>query len=143
MESVGILEGDYKPKTWRPAGCHYHIRVCSHTTSIVAIIPATIKAPEGKHVELEVTQVSGECEEDCTMGGTDVKFDDMRRVGARYTDVTLCERYLTGMYFRMCCLSHLKDVGKVVTTKNLAIISVFSSSGKQTFSLKYRTGKLA
>lgn len=42
---------------------------------------------------------------------------------------------------RLCCESHLADVGAVKTTGELAIVSLLSGQGEHGFKLKYRLGK--
>ncbi|KAH7725057.1 CBN-NAS-23 protein [Aphelenchoides avenae] len=102
-KNIGRVTNPYY-NIWRPKACHYHIR-----------------APVGKRVELTVESVTGPCSPECSYGGTEVKFDNLTRVGAR-----------------LCCESHLADVGAVKTTGELAIVSLLSGQGEHGFKLKYR-----
>ncbi|KAH7724200.1 CBN-NAS-31 protein [Aphelenchoides avenae] len=80
-----------------------------------------IKAPSGKKVEVKFNSVSGQCLNTCYYGATEIKFKDLARGGAR-----------------LCCASHLSELGTVQTSADLAVVSVCSQYAKQGFSLQYR-----
>ncbi|KAH7722545.1 NAS-31 protein [Aphelenchoides avenae] len=80
-----------------------------------------IKAPPGLHVEVRVKSLSGACTPECYFGSTEIKYEDFTSGGVR-----------------MCCPSHINDVGAVVSNGELAIVSVYSQKGAQTFTLEYR-----
>ncbi|KAH7720617.1 hypothetical protein AAVH_11948 [Aphelenchoides avenae] len=80
----------------------------------------------GKRVEIQLESVTpgsaGGCRNDCTFGGTEVKFGDLTRGGAR-----------------VCCAEHAKEFGTVTTTTEMAIIRVCSMRTSYTTTVKFRT----
>uniref|UniRef100_A0A915D7T8 Uncharacterized protein n=1 Tax=Ditylenchus dipsaci TaxID=166011 RepID=A0A915D7T8_9BILA len=60
-------------------------------------------APEGKKIEIEILSILGPCSGDCYDGSLNIKIDDLTKVG-----------------IRLCCASHIKEIGTVLTSGNLA-----------------------
>ncbi|KAH7701221.1 metalloproteinase, partial [Aphelenchoides avenae] len=80
----------------------------------------------GKRVELQFESHTpgsiNECSNDCLYGGTDVKFKDMTRGGAR-----------------ICCPEHVQEFGKVTSASDLMIVRVCSIRNSQKSKIKFRT----
>ncbi|KAH7707821.1 CBN-NAS-31 protein [Aphelenchoides avenae] len=80
----------------------------------------------GKRVELQFESHTpgsiNECRNDCIFGGTDVKFNDITRGGAR-----------------ICCPEHVQEFGTVTSTSDLMIVRVCSIRNSQKSKIKFRT----
>ncbi|KAH7716156.1 metalloprotease III [Aphelenchoides avenae] len=80
----------------------------------------------GKRVELQLESVTPAqaygCRNDCAWGGTEVKFGDLTRGGAR-----------------VCCAEHAKEFGSVSTSTDMAIVRVCSMRSAYTTTVKFRT----
>ncbi|KAH7700455.1 hypothetical protein AAVH_32423, partial [Aphelenchoides avenae] len=80
----------------------------------------------GKRVELQFESHTpgsiNECRNDCIFGGTDVKFNDITRGGAR-----------------VCCPEHVQEFGTVTSTSDLMIVRVCSIRNSQKSKIKFRT----
>jgi astacin len=84
-----------------------------------------IKAPAGERIEMKVTKLRGSCMNECVLSGLEVKYENLTRVGAH-----------------LCCPKHIEEFGNVTTDGDLAIVSVYSQRGVQSFELQYRAVKL-
>ncbi|KAH7718347.1 metalloproteinase [Aphelenchoides avenae] len=80
----------------------------------------------GKRVELQFESHTpgslNECENNCAYGGTDVKFNDLTRGGAR-----------------ICCPAHVQEFGTVTSTSDLMIVRVCSIRNSQKSKIRFRT----
>uniref|UniRef100_A0A183CLU6 Zinc metalloproteinase n=1 Tax=Globodera pallida TaxID=36090 RepID=A0A183CLU6_GLOPA len=81
-----------------------------------------VTAPPGQRIELRVEELSGLCSPECNVGALELKFERMTSSGAR-----------------MCCKSHISEMGILTTEGPLATASVYSQKGKRTFILSHRT----
>ncbi|KAI1729706.1 astacin (Peptidase family m12A) domain-containing protein [Ditylenchus destructor] len=80
-----------------------------------------IQAPPGMQVEIIMNSTTGKCSNECLYGAVEIKFEDLARGGAR-----------------LCCQEHVSDIGPLVSTGELAVVSDYSQQGTRTFTLKYR-----
>ncbi|KAH7704122.1 metalloproteinase [Aphelenchoides avenae] len=80
----------------------------------------------GKRVELQFESHTpgsfNECRNDCAIGGTDVKFHDLTRGGAR-----------------ICCPEHVQEFGIVTSTSDLMIVRVCSIRNSHKSKIWFRT----
>ncbi|KAL3083286.1 hypothetical protein niasHS_011088 [Heterodera schachtii] len=88
----------------RHAICHWHI-----------------KAPPGKRVQIRLKSLFGACSDGCFYGGTELKTQDLLRVGAR-----------------ICCRSDIRSLGLLFSSTELAIVSAFSQYKQQGFTVQFR-----
>ncbi|KAI1717396.1 astacin (Peptidase family m12A) domain-containing protein [Ditylenchus destructor] len=80
-----------------------------------------IQAPPGMRVEIIMNSTTGKCSNECLYGAVEIKFENLARGGAR-----------------LCCQEHVSDIGPVVSTGEMAVVSDYSQQGTRTFTLKYR-----
>ncbi|KAH7708339.1 metalloproteinase [Aphelenchoides avenae] len=78
----------------------------------------------GKKLDIQLESVTSdyECSKDCNLGGTEIKFGDLSRGGAR-----------------VCCPEHAKEFGAVSTTQDMAIVRVCSLRNTQAAVVKFKT----
>uniref|UniRef100_A0A915CKW1 Zinc metalloproteinase n=1 Tax=Ditylenchus dipsaci TaxID=166011 RepID=A0A915CKW1_9BILA len=80
-----------------------------------------IQAPEGKRIEIKILSISGVCSVDCCYGSLNVKIEDLTNVG-----------------IRLCCNSHIQEIGTMVSAGNLAVLSHYSQLQNRHFSIQFK-----
>lgn len=87
-----------------------------------------IKAPQGQHVKIHIESIKGKCATGCKHGALEIKHENLTLTGSR-----------------LCCnekdtersINDKTVVGDIITTGNLAVVSLYSLVNMFEFSLKY------
>ncbi|KAH7709798.1 CBN-NAS-31 protein [Aphelenchoides avenae] len=116
-----------------PSGCGATVNANSNWQSLEVSVPAPKGVgpydgtPDSKiandlQFESHTPGSINECRNDCVYGGTDVKFNDITRGGAR-----------------ICCPEPVQEFGTVTSTSDLMIVRVCSIRNSQKSMIKFRT----